>query len=1558
MSSHSFPATGAPPLTAREDEAPLTGEAPPARSGSQHQRDTRVRSRLFRFPRVRRAAASLLAVVLVAPLLLAAAPVGETNAAEQSVPGSLRLMGGSSYLEGRVEVFHNGRWGTVCSDLWDDRDAAVACRQLGHHGGTAVVSSPRRFGEGTGPIHLDDVECSGDEGWLIDCPRAGSRAIGNHNCLHLQDAGVICSTQNGAPVFTTGNTMQVEENTTAVVTLAASDPNGDRVMFSITGGADRARFAMLLRGQLIFVTGRDYETPTDANRDNVYEVTVTAADLRPDGVWPGGETDLDLRVTVTDQVDEPVLVDDSAPGSLRLMGGSSDLEGRVEVFHNGRWGTVCSDLWDDRDAAVACRQLGYHGGTAVVRTSRRFGGFGEGTGPIYLDDVGCRGNENRLIDCPRRGWAQTIGNHNCLHLEDAGARCRAPGGAPVSTVQNGAPVFTTGNTMQVEENTTAVVTLAASDPNGDRVMFSITGGADRARFAMLGGRRLIFVTGRDYETPTDANRDNVYEVTVTAADLRPDGVWPGGETDLDLRVTVTDQVDEPVLVDDSAPGSLRLMGGSSDLEGRVEVFHNGRWGTVCDDLWDDRDAAVACRQLGYHGGTAVVRTSRRFGGFGEGTGPIYLDDVQCRGNENRLIDCPRRGWARTIGNHNCLHLEDAGARCRAPSVTASFVGAPVEHDGSSPFTFELRFSENFPGRLSYKLLRDEAMEVTNGRVRRVKRVAPNQNQRWTITVEPTSSEAVTVTLPAATDCAAPGAVCTEAGWALSNTVSVRVPVVTRFVSAAVPADGKRVVLTFSKDLASGGEHSRYIVEVDGAARGTRSVFLEDNKIGVILSEPVRAGQTVSVSYSKPGSGDGGLVDADGLLVASFGPAAVVNRATDPDPPAPAPLTASFIGVPAEHDKRAFSFELRFSENFPGKLRYKLLRDEALEVKNGRVRRAKRMAPRQNRRWTIMVKPVSFEDVVVMLPAESVRTEAGRLLSNDVTATVQGPAQLTVADAKVEERPDAAVAFQVTLSRAASGAVTVDYATSDGTAVAGEDYTATSGTLTFAAGEVAKTVSVPVLDDAIDEGRETFRFSLSNAAGARVADGEAVGMIVNTDPMPRAWLARFGRTVADQVLDAVGARIDGGSPASTRVMLGGQEVLLGDAAADALGGGPSLAGWRGGLWKRGEDSPAREASMSELLLASSFHLASAPGVESGPRWSLWGRGARTGFDGREGAFTLTGDVTTGLVGADYESGRALMGVTLALSSGEGSYYEESGMRGEVESSLAGIYPYLRYAVSERLTVWGVAGFGEGDLTLKPAGAAQVETDLTTSMAAAGARGALRAAGGLRLALRSDLVFVRSESDAVAGLAASEADASRFRLALEASREVRLTAGVLTPSVEFGLRFDGGDAERGAGLELGGALRYASGGLTVDVQARGLATHEENDYEEWGVSASVRYSPDAAGRGLSLRVGSAWGAAAGGIDRLWSQRAAANLARVGGFEPGSSLEAEAGYGFGLRRGLLTPYTGVAITESGEVWRAGARWKLGPAFDLALEGSLTEPAGGDDTESDLLLRGARRW
>ena len=104
-------------------------------------------------------------------------------------------------------------------------------------------------------------------------------------------------------------------------------------------------------------------------------------------------------------------------------------------------------------------------------------------------------------------------------------------------------------------------------------------------------------------------------------------------------------------------GDVRLEGGTIEIaiSGRVEVYLNGTWGTVCDDYWSLSDAKVVCRQLGYDG-TAHALAG---GTHGEGTGPIYYDDVMCAGNEESLNECPHRG----VGVHNCYHSEDAGVEC-------------------------------------------------------------------------------------------------------------------------------------------------------------------------------------------------------------------------------------------------------------------------------------------------------------------------------------------------------------------------------------------------------------------------------------------------------------------------------------------------------------------------------------------------------------------------------------------------------------------------------------------------------------------------------------------------------------------------------------------------------------------------------------------------------------------------------------------------------------------------------------------------------------------------------
>ena len=101
--------------------------------------------------------------------------------------------------------------------------------------------------------------------------------------------------------------------------------------------------------------------------------------------------------------------------------------------------------------------------------------------------------------------------------------------------------------------------------------------------------------------------------------------------------------------------SVRLVGGSTVYSGRVEIFHGGEWGTVCDDRWDDDDARVVCRQLGYTGG--IAETDHL---YGQGSGRIWLDNVECTGREVFLIDCT----ANPMGAHNCGHYEDAGVSCR------------------------------------------------------------------------------------------------------------------------------------------------------------------------------------------------------------------------------------------------------------------------------------------------------------------------------------------------------------------------------------------------------------------------------------------------------------------------------------------------------------------------------------------------------------------------------------------------------------------------------------------------------------------------------------------------------------------------------------------------------------------------------------------------------------------------------------------------------------------------------------------------------------------------------
>ncbi|ESO89536.1 hypothetical protein LOTGIDRAFT_125182, partial [Lottia gigantea] len=112
----------------------------------------------------------------------------------------VRLVGGNSSYQGRLEYFHNGEWGTICGDMFGNTEASVACRQLGFTTQGAHYESNAFFGEGTGPIWLDDLRCNGEEKYLTDCLNAG---WGEHNCRHQHDVSVICTGKQYSHSFDT-----------------------------------------------------------------------------------------------------------------------------------------------------------------------------------------------------------------------------------------------------------------------------------------------------------------------------------------------------------------------------------------------------------------------------------------------------------------------------------------------------------------------------------------------------------------------------------------------------------------------------------------------------------------------------------------------------------------------------------------------------------------------------------------------------------------------------------------------------------------------------------------------------------------------------------------------------------------------------------------------------------------------------------------------------------------------------------------------------------------------------------------------------------------------------------------------------------------------------------------------------------------------------------------------------------------------------------------------------------------------------------------------------------
>ena len=384
-----------------------------------------------------------------------------------------------------------------------------------------------------------------------------------------------------------------------------------------------------------------------------------------------------------------------------------------------------------------------------------------------------------------------------------------------------------------------------------------------------------------------------------------------------------------------------------------------------------------------------------------------------------------------------------------------------------------------------------------------------------------------------------------------------------------------------------------------------------------------------------------------------------------------------------------------------------------------------------------------------------------------------------------------------------------------------------------------------------------------------------------------------------------------------------------------------------------------ASWKDLLAGESFAVGLGPGAGSAA--VAWGSGERRRLSLDKEALDWSGDLFSAHMGVDAPLGGGLRGgLAASWFEGEIEYADRSGeaaIAGVHESRLAAAHPYLGWSGPDGSRLWGVMGYGRGKIEIADAEVAErfgvQKGDSAFAAAAAGGSVPVLSAGELTLALKASGEATRySVEDNGSAIAAAAAKTQRLRLAAEGTRTYALPdGGTLSPSLEAGARWDGGDGETGLGVEVGGGLSWASDNLSVEARGRALAAHE-GDVEEWGAAGSARLSPGFGGRGLSLSLSPGWGASESGLARLWDDGAAAS-----GGAGGARLEAELGYGFRAWAGLATPRAGFNYEESGQRrWRLGTRFEFGPGLALDVEAERKE--GAADTDHGVRLELRLKW
>ncbi|KAL8583915.1 hypothetical protein ACOMHN_009668 [Nucella lapillus] len=701
---------------------------------------------------------------------------------------SVRTVRGSSDANGMLQFYSGLSWGSVCSEGFDDKDALVACRELGYDHGvhySCCMPHGRTFSFG-----LAKVNCSGKESTFADCP-ASTAYTDIATCLSYQYASIACFNTNDTTNYAIS--LVGKEGNTGPVNLTYVGTEG-RICSDNWDDVD----ARVVCRELGYPDGQAYLHYRSTWFRNAYSGPFWASNF----TCSGSESRLqDCPHTGVGQVTE--CVKEHMAGALcfqdsgiafRLVGNTTNY-GRVEIYYNGTWGTICSNSMNMPAARVFCRSQGFTDG--VVRKLPK--NISQATGPVFRTYLYCQGTEEDLNRCAREGW-QGVGENEYYcqddHTTDAGVYCfdnvrkttdievihgavrlnynnswtyfndngfddqtagdvcdelgYEDGRAVCCSAYMGSPQYLwtgfsddlylhcTGEERSLDECVrtgeglsglyASVICKKPGAPFNDTVYTFDFGdsnaedtGPVEVQYLGVKGRicaldwddqdATVFCKTKGYGSGLAYTHSNKHDYKTHLA------IGPYLMSGFECKGNETDLMDCPhndrlsmgncssghsagVACYNNAGVKYRLVNGT-ESRGRVEMSLDGEWGTVCNDEWDDKDAQVFCRSMNFTDGVA-----RPVSEFGQGTGTMWLTDVQCQGTEAAIHQCPHSGFSEELKDTGwwdwfsvCAdHSDDAAVYCyknvRLTRLKSDMGGLQVYHKGQWVSVCDHTFDDN------------------------------------------------------------------------------------------------------------------------------------------------------------------------------------------------------------------------------------------------------------------------------------------------------------------------------------------------------------------------------------------------------------------------------------------------------------------------------------------------------------------------------------------------------------------------------------------------------------------------------------------------------------------------------------------------------------------------------------------------------------------------------------------------------------------------------------------------------------------------------------------------